>query len=124
MVSETLRIGLIGCGEVCEHKHLPALRGLEGARVAAMAVEAGRHVLVEKPLALGMEQADKLVELESRHDVRILMGFHMRWHRLIRRAREYVESGALGIIESIHATWNSPRLDLGIPHWKRHRVDG
>ena len=175
MVSGTLRIGLIGCGEVCEHKHLPALRGLEGARVtavadvdegqarhvaarygiehvfadprsliqsgvadvigalvppaahlevAAMAVEAGRHVLVEKPLALGMEQADKLVELESRHDVRILMGFHMRWHRLIRRAREYVESGALGIIESIHATWNSPRLDLGIPDWKRRRVDG
>jgi len=175
MVSETLRIGLIGCGEVCEHKHLPALRGLEGARVtavadmnesqarhvaarygiehvfadpqsliqsgvadvigalvppaahlevAAMAVEAGRHVLVEKPLALGMEQADKLVELERGHDVRILMGFHMRWHRLIRRAREYVQSGALGIIESIHATWNSPRLDLGIPDWKRHRVDG
>ena len=175
MGSETLRIGLIGCGEVCEHKHLPALRGIEGARVtavadvnerqarhvaerygiehvfadarslidsgvadvigalvppaahlevAAMAVEAGRHVLVEKPLALAMEQADELVELESGHDVRILMGFHMRWHRLIRRAREYVQSGALGLIESIHTTWNSPRSDVGIPDWKRRRADG
>jgi predicted dehydrogenase len=66
-----------------------------------MAIEAGCHVLIEKPVALGMAHADKLVELASKHDVRVLMGFHMRWHRLIRRAREYVHSGALGIIESI-----------------------
>jgi predicted dehydrogenase len=92
--------------------------------VAALAVEAGCHVLVEKPLALGMEQADKLVELAGRRDVRVLMGFHMRWHRLIRRVREYVQSGALGAIESIHVIWNSPRSDLGIADWKRRRVDG
>jgi len=67
--------------------------------VAAMAIEAGCHVLVEKPVALEMAHADKLVELASKHDVRVLMGFHMRWHRLIRRAREYVHSGALGVID-------------------------
>ena len=59
-----------------------------------MAIEAGCHVLIEKPVALGMAHADKLVELASKHDVRVLMGFHMRWHRLIRRWREYVHSGA------------------------------
>jgi myo-inositol 2-dehydrogenase/D-chiro-inositol 1-dehydrogenase len=175
MPTETLRIGLIGCGEVCELKHMPALREIKGARVTALAdvdegkarrvasrygirhvfadprslvrsgaadvigvlvppaahlevataaIEAGCHVYVEKPVALGMDHADKLVELASRHDVRTLMGFHMRWHRLIRRARETVQSGALGVIESIHTIWNSPRVDLGIPDWKRRRVDG
>ena len=175
MHKEVLRIGLIGCGEVCEHKHMPALREIDGARVtavgdvnegharhvasrygiehvfadpqslirsgvanvigvlvppaahlevAAMAIEAGCHVLIEKPVALGMAHADKLVELASKHDVRVLMGFHMRWHRLIRRAREYVHSGALGIIESIRTIWNSPRADSGIPDWKRRRADG
>src|SRR5262245_3591368 len=91
--------------------------------VAAMAIEAGCHVLIEKPVALGMAHADKLVELASKHDVRVLMGFHMRWHRLIRRWREYVHSGALGIIESIRTIWNSPRADSGIPNWKRCRAD-
>ncbi len=175
MSKEVLRIGLIGCGEVCELKHLPALREVTAARVtavadvneaqarrvasrygiehvftdarsliqsgvadvigvlvppaahfqvAAMAIEAGCHVLVEKPVALAIDHANQLVELASRHDARILMGFHMRWHRLIRRARQYVESGALGAIESIQTTWNSPRSDDGIPDWKRRRVDG
>jgi predicted dehydrogenase len=175
MRKEALRIGLIGCGEVCELKHMPALREIDGARVTAvadvdqgrarhvasrygvehvfadprslirsgaadvigvlvppaahlevatMAIEAGCHAFVEKPVALGMDHADTLIELASRHDVRILMGFHMRWHRLIRRARETVQSGALGVIESIHTIWNSPRTDLGIPDWKRRRVDG
>ena len=32
-----LRIGLVGCGEVCEHKHLPGLRRVTGARVVAVA---------------------------------------------------------------------------------------
>jgi predicted dehydrogenase len=172
---EMLRIGLIGCGEVCELKHLPALREMPGPRVTAvadvdevrarrvasrygiehvfpdaqsliqsgvadvigvlvppaahlqvatMAIEAGRHVLVEKPVALTLDHANRLVALAQGHDVRILMGFHMRWHRLIRRAHRYIESGALGAIESIQATWNSPRSDQGIPDWKRRRVDG
>ncbi len=175
MSKEVLRIGLIGCGEVCEHKHMPALREIDGARVVAvadvneahagrvaslygiehvfadpqslirsgvadvigvlvppaahlevatMAIEAGCHVLIEKPVALEMKHANRLVELASEHDVRILMGFHMRWHRLIRRAREHVHSGALGAIESIHIVWNSPRSDHDIPDWKRRRIDG
>ncbi len=175
MREEILRIGLIGCGEVCELKHLPALRELAGLRVTAvadvdevracrvasrhgiehvfsdtksliqsgvadvigvlvppgehlqvatMAIEAGRHVLIEKPLALTLDHANRLVALAQRHDVRILMGFHMRWHRLIRRAHRYIESGALGTVESIQATWNSPRSDQGIPDWKRRRVEG
>jgi predicted dehydrogenase len=37
MSNEILRIGLIGCGEVAEHKHMPALRGIDGARVTAVA---------------------------------------------------------------------------------------
>lgn len=175
MSKRVLRIGLIGCGEVCELKHLPALREIPGSRVtavadvdevrarrvasrydiehvfseprsliqsgvadvigvlvppaahlqvASMAIEAGHHVLVEKPVALTLDHANRLVSLAHRHDVRTLMGFHMRWHRLVRRARRYIESGALGTIESIRATWNSPRSDRGIPDWKRRRVDG
>lgn len=34
---DPLRIALVGCGEVCEHKHLPALRRVRGAQVVAVA---------------------------------------------------------------------------------------
>jgi len=37
MHKEVLRIGLIGCGEVCEHKHMPALHEIEGAHGAPIA---------------------------------------------------------------------------------------
>jgi predicted dehydrogenase len=52
------------------------------------------------------------------------MGHHMRWHRLVRQARDLVRQGSLGALESIHATWNSPRGDEGTPDWKWHRHTG
>jgi len=92
--------------------------------VTSMAIEAGLHVLIEKPVALTISDSDALVKLGARRDLCALMGFHMRWHRLIRRARTYVQSGALGNVESIQTIWNSPRPDRGIPDWKRRRVHG
>lgn len=92
--------------------------------IAAMAVKEGCHILVEKPAALAMSHADALVDLAQTNGIHALMGFHMRFHRLIRRARDYVRSGGLGRIESIHTIWNSPRPDRNIPDWRRRRVNG
>jgi len=170
-----LRIALVGCGEVCEWKHLPALRRVHGARVVAVAdvdatrraqvgdrfgierryadvaelvaadvanligilvppaqhaaaaltaIAAGVHVLVEKPLALTLDDADILVAAARGASGRVFMGHHMRWHRLVRQARDLVRQGGLGALESIHATWNSPRDDEGTPAWKWHRATG
>lgn len=48
----------------------------------------------------------------------------MRWHRLVRQARDAVRSGELGEIRTIRCLWNSPRGDDGTPDWKLHRADG
>ncbi len=170
-----LRIGLVGCGEVAEHKHLRALARVRGARVVAvadvdaarcrhvadryaiplqfpdarsllaagvadlvgvlvppaahaevacLAIEAGCHVLVEKPLALSLDDADDIVRAASGRATLAMTGFHMRWHRLLVQARALVRAGRLGAMESIRATWNSPRGDAGIPDWKRRRATG
>lgn len=88
------------------------------------ALRAGCHVLVEKPLALTLADCDALVAEGATAPGLAMTGFHMRWHRLLVRAREVVRSGALGELESIRSTWNSPRGDDIAPPWKRTRVTG
>jgi predicted dehydrogenase len=79
---------------------------------------------VEKPLALTLSDCDALVAAAGEATSLAMTGFHMRWHRLLARARDVVASGSLGGLESIRATWNSPRGDDIAPPWKRARVTG
>jgi predicted dehydrogenase len=53
-----------------------------------------------------------------------MTGFHMRFHRLVKRARERIVRDDLGRIESIRVIWHSPRRDEGIAAWKVHRDTG
>ncbi len=94
------------------------------AELAIAAIEQGRHVLVEKPLALTLADCDALVAASRGNSVSTMTGFHMRWHRLLSRARDLIASGVLGRLESIRGTWNSPRGDETAPPWKRARITG
>jgi predicted dehydrogenase len=68
------------------------------AEVGIAALRAGKHVMIEKPLALSLDEVDQLeaAALESRKAVAVAM--NSRWHRLIREARDIVLDGALGRI--------------------------
>ncbi|MGZ8230719.1 MAG: Gfo/Idh/MocA family protein, partial [Burkholderiales bacterium] len=94
------------------------------AAAARAALEAGAHVVIEKPLTLTLEDADAIVAAAHGAAGRAFMGFHMRWHRLVRRARDLVRQGRCGALESFHAAWNSPRGDAGTPDWKCRRSTG
>ncbi|MCW5983162.1 MAG: glycosyltransferase [Bryobacteraceae bacterium] len=93
-------------------------------RVAAAALDAGKHVWIDKPLALTGEECSALVALANRTRALAMTGFHMRWHRLVRQARDVLRSGELGEIESIRSVWNSPRSDEGLPDWRARRESG
>jgi myo-inositol 2-dehydrogenase / D-chiro-inositol 1-dehydrogenase len=173
--AQPVGIGLIGCGEVTEHKHLPVLRRIPDAKVVAVAdidqtrarrvanryciphvyadigsllahptleaigvcvpprfhvevamsaLEAGKHILIEKPLALDLDESDKLIQRAQDYPNKIMVGFHMRWHTLVRQARQIIQSGFLGPLETIRAVWNSPRADLHLPGWRQSRAAG
>ncbi len=53
-----------------------------------------------------------------------MVGFHMRWHRLVARTREIVRSGRLGTIHSLRGIWSSPRRADRLKGWRRHRALG
>ena len=57
---------------------------------------AGKHVLVEKPLATTVADARKMVEAAEAAGVKFMVDFHARWHPLFMGAKEYVESGKVG----------------------------
>jgi predicted dehydrogenase len=87
-------------------------------------MRAGKHVLVEKPLALTVEDCARMMAVAEAAGVIAMAGFHMRFHRLVREARQYIRYGALGDIESVRMVWHSPRSDAGIPEWKTRRQQG
>jgi predicted dehydrogenase len=59
-------------------------------------LRAGKHVLVEKPLATSIADARAMVEAAERAGVKFMVDFHARWHPLFMGAKEYVERGELG----------------------------
>ncbi len=82
------------------------------------ALRAGKHVLVEKPLALDGESADLLVE-EARHSGKILMTGHvLRFIPEYRALAEILKEGRLGAVRSSFF-----RRRCGAPAWSRWMTD-
>ncbi len=72
------------------------------AELAAVALEAGKHVVVEKPLALDSDEARHLVALADRVGRHAMVAFTYRGYPMVRRMRELVVAGELGDIRLAH----------------------
>ena len=84
------------------------------------ALDAGKHVLCEKPLASNAVEAEQMAAAARRSGRVLFEAFHYRYHPLATRAREIVASGRLGRIRHIEATMCIP---LPIPGNIRYRYD-
>lgn len=95
------------------------------AEVALAALQAGKHVMIEKPLALSLDDCDRVVEEAANSSLKAMVGFNMRWHRLVQRAREIIAEGRLGRITSIQTRWTSvARRMRQVPQWRNRRELG
>ncbi len=66
------------------------------APIALAAVSAGKHVLIEKPGALGSRELRGLEAPAAARNVRVRIGYNHRFHPGLAKAREIVDSGVLG----------------------------
>lgn len=89
------------------------------AEIAIAGMDSGKHVLIEKPLALTLDECDQLIASAARADGRIVVGFNLRWHRLVREARKVIASGALGEIRAIRSVYTHYRTGEDAPDWHR-----
>ena len=78
--------------------------------VAKQALEAGKHVLVEKPLAATYEDGLELVRLADRLDLRLMCDHTYCYTPAVQKIRELVHSGFLGDVQYV----DSVRINLGL----------
>ncbi|UCB47568.1 MAG: Gfo/Idh/MocA family oxidoreductase [Spirochaetota bacterium] len=64
-------------------------------------IEAGKHVLCEKPLALSTNNVKQLIKLSDKHNVKVGEAFMVRTHPQWLKSLEIVKSGELGEVRSI-----------------------
>lgn len=67
------------------------------------AASAGKHVLVEKPMAVSVREAEEMIDVCARHNVRLMVAHMIRFSPLARRMREIIRSGRLGPLVSARA---------------------
>ncbi|MGO9452551.1 MAG: Gfo/Idh/MocA family protein [Candidatus Binataceae bacterium] len=79
---------------------------------ARQAIEAGKHVLCEKPLASNAELSSKLVLCAKEHERVILEAMHIRYASTLRRQRELVASGDFGRLLRVDSCFRAPRIPM------------
>ena len=67
-------------------------------------VEAGVPVLVEKPLANALADAQQLVESAEAADIALMVGHHRRFNPIIQQAHAQISQGAIGEVRAVQAT--------------------
>ncbi|USO01286.1 MAG: Gfo/Idh/MocA family oxidoreductase [Alphaproteobacteria bacterium] len=77
--------------------------------IAKASLEAGKHVFVEKPLSLKINEAEKLCELSATQNKILMVGHLLQYHPAFVKLEEFVKRGKLGKLQYIY----SNRLNLG-----------
>lgn len=69
------------------------------------ALEAGKHVVCEKPLTTNVDEARELVELAREKDLVNAINFNLRFYPLVHQLKYVIEKGEIGKIFSIHGSY-------------------
>jgi predicted dehydrogenase len=73
---------------------------------AVAAIEAGKHVLCEKPFAANADDARRIADAARAGDVVVMEAFHWRYHPYVDQMRAVLDSGELGAITHVEAAFD------------------
>ncbi len=82
------------------------------------ALQAGKHVFVEKPLAMSLEECEAISRAATLSGRQILTGMNMRWHRLAVLARSFIAAGELGEITAVRSLFAVPHRRVYMEGWR------
>ena len=80
--------------------------------IAIPTAEAGCHILLEKPISDSLNRIEELKKAARKSGIKILVGFQFRYHPTLNKARELIQSNALGKVLTVHAYWGEY-----LPQW-------
>ncbi len=80
----------------------------EHAKIALDCLEEGTNLIIEKPIALSLEDADKIIEKAKEKDLVVCANHQNRFNKSIQKIREAVEQGKFGkmLHGTAHIRWN------------------
>ncbi len=90
----------------------PLPNGLHG-RWTIAALEAGKHVLCEKPFTANAAEAEQVAAVAGRTGLVVMEAFHYRYHPLVARLLEIIASGELGEIQRVETRMCFPLPPFG-----------
>jgi UDP-N-acetylglucosamine 3-dehydrogenase len=150
-----IKVGVIGCGSIAKHRHLPEYTRNEQVKIVAVcdiveervnefavlykakaytnfeelladsdldavsvctpnylhapisiaALNAGKHVLCEKPMATSQEEAEKMIEAANRNGKKLMIAHNQRFVPSHQKARQLIENGEVGKIYSFRTAF-------------------
>lgn len=101
----------------------PLANGLHGPWNLA-AIQAGKHVLTEKPFASNADEAREVRDAALAAGVVVMEGFHYLYHPVTRRLHELLDSGELGELRAVEVDMLMPAPDAGDPRWSYELAGG
>ena len=97
------------CEALCKRKDVDciyvAAPHTEHAALSIMAMEQGKGVLCEKPMAPTLAQALRMAEAQKKHRVFLMEGMWMRFFPAFQQARERIRSGEIGEVRMLEAAF-------------------
>jgi predicted dehydrogenase len=92
------------------------------AAAAIAALERGKHVYLEKPLATNLKEARSILKAWLNSGLIGMIGYNYRFNALYQSVRQQVQSGRLGELVSVRTTFCTKSWSFSA--WKRKREDG
>lgn len=117
-LDQLLRAGDIQVVSICTPHHLHVEQGVAAA-------EAGKHLVVEKPVAIELAGLRRLEAAVRRHGVRSVVGFVLRWNPLFETIKAILADGVIGDVfygevDYLHGITRN----YGLYSWLRQRACG
>jgi predicted dehydrogenase len=92
------------------------------ADAAVVALGAGKHVYLEKPIATNLDDARRVLVASRNSTAVAMIGFNFRFSPLYREARRQIQAGALGELVGVRSVFTASSRRL--PAWKQTREGG
>jgi predicted dehydrogenase len=93
-------------------------------RAAIDAVRAGKHVLIEKPLAISVEESERVAEAVRKSSVTFTVGHTQHFYPVVAEAKKVLDSGRIGRTIMAIDTWYKPYQPEARPPWMLDRKLG
>ena len=94
------------------------------AEIALDCINRGIHVIIEKPMAMSLSDADKIISLSQRMDIKVCACHQNRFNVAIQEMRKALENGRFGKLShgSIHVRWNRNQDYYAQAPWRGTRA--